>query len=184
MSNLTLQFGFLLHQIASVSGENLKLLVDRIDRLFKKAETVDGGSENGVQIIVIGLVVAVFWLAVEARCERMDQACFITCRSERPQRWLMIRASHFDGDDEVFDVMLFARLFECQHSEVKAIAIVFNAGRLSEHVAKKNPSVSIWSVLWHTGPAKVPATNIEAPQQLKCVFDNKCFVSVCSNATP
>ena len=32
-------------------------------------------------------------------------------------------------------------------------------------------------------PAKVPAAKIEAPQQLTIVFDNKCFVSVCSYAT-
>ena len=82
-----------------MTGENLKLLVDHINRPFEKAEAVDGGSEDGVQIVVIGLLVTVFWLAVEARCKRMDQACFIACVAERPHRWLMIRASHFDGDD-------------------------------------------------------------------------------------
>ena len=135
MSDLTLQFGFLLHQIASMSGENLKLLMDRINGLFEQAEAVDCGSEDGVQIVVIGLVVAMFRLAVEARCERMDQACFIACVAEGPHRWLMIRASHFDGDNQVLDVMLFDRLFECQHGELKTAAAVFNAGRLSQHVA-------------------------------------------------
>ena len=28
-------------------------------------------------------------------------ACFIACLAERPHRWLMGRASHFDGDDLV-----------------------------------------------------------------------------------
>ena len=79
--------------------ENLKLLVDRVNGLFEKAEAVDGGSEVGVQIVVIGLVVAVFRLAVKVRCERMNKACFIACVAERPHRWLMRRASHFDGDD-------------------------------------------------------------------------------------
>ena len=46
----------------------------------------------------------------------------------------MIRASHFDGDDEIFDAMLFDRLFECQRSELKTAAVVFNVGRLREHV--------------------------------------------------
>ena len=32
-------------------------------------------------------------------------------------------------------------------------------------------------------PAKVPAAKCEASQQLTIVFDNKCFVSVCSYAT-
>ena len=49
-----------------MTGENLKLLVDHINRPFEKAEAVDGGSEDGVQIVVIGLLVTVFWLAVEA----------------------------------------------------------------------------------------------------------------------
>ena len=33
-------------------------------------------------------------------------------------------------------------------------------------------------------PANMPAAKIEAPQRLKCVFDSKCFVSVCINDTP
>ena len=53
-------------QTSSMTGENLKLLVDHINRPFEKAEAVDGGSEDGVQIVVIGLLVTVFWLAVEA----------------------------------------------------------------------------------------------------------------------
>ena len=40
--------------------------MDRVNGLFEKAEAVDDGSENGVQIVVIGLLVTVFWLAVEA----------------------------------------------------------------------------------------------------------------------
>ena len=71
-----------------MAGENLKLLVDRIDGLFEKSEAIDGGSEDGVQIVVIGLVVA----------------------------------------------MLFDRLFERQHGELKTAAVVFDVGRLREHV--------------------------------------------------
>ena len=51
----------------------------------------------------------------------------------QPRVWLMIRASHFDGDDEVFDVVLFDRQFESQHRESKTAAVVFDAGRLREH---------------------------------------------------
>jgi len=47
MSNLTLQFRFLFYQIASMTGQNLKLLLNRIDRLFEQAEAIDGGSEDG-----------------------------------------------------------------------------------------------------------------------------------------
>ena len=46
----------------------------------------------------------------------------------------MVRASHYDGDDEIFDAMLFDRLFERQHGELKTAAVVFDVGRLREHV--------------------------------------------------
>ena len=37
-------------------------------------------------------------------------------------------AGHFYGDDHVFEVMLFNGLFERQHGELKAAAIMFNVG--------------------------------------------------------
>ena len=106
----------------------------RATAVFEKAETVDSGSEDGVQIVVIGRVITVFRLAVKARCERVNNACFIACVAERPHGRLVIRASHFDRDNGISDFVLFDRLFECQHGELKAIAIVFNIGRLREHV--------------------------------------------------
>ena len=47
----------------------------------------------------------------------------------------MIRAGHFYGDDKVFDVMLFDGLFERQHGELKAAAIVLNVRWWIEYVA-------------------------------------------------
>lgn len=47
----------------------------------------------------------------------------------------MIRAGHFYDDDDVFNVMLLNRLFECQRGELRSAAIMFNIGWCREYVA-------------------------------------------------
>ena len=64
-----------------------------------------------------------------------DEPRLIARFSERTHGWFVIRAGHFYGDDKVFEVMLFNGLFERQHGELKAAAIVLNVRWWIEYVA-------------------------------------------------
>ena len=66
MPNLTLQFRSFLHQVASMAGENLELVMDCIDWLFHESKPIHRCAKNGVQIVVIALVVTISWLAIIA----------------------------------------------------------------------------------------------------------------------
>jgi len=51
MPNLTLQFGSLLHQIASMTRQNLKQVMDRIDWLCNESKPIHRCAKDGVQIV-------------------------------------------------------------------------------------------------------------------------------------
>jgi len=110
MPNLTLQFRSFLPQVASMAGENLELVMDCIDWLFHESKPIHRCAKNGVQIVVIALVVTMFRLAIIARCEWMDESRFIARFSECTHGRLVIVARHFYGDDQVFNIMLSRRL--------------------------------------------------------------------------
>ncbi len=63
-----------LHQITAMACENLKLLIDGIHWLLNESETIDGGAEDGVQIVLVGLLITVFGLSRTAFlnfCDRL-----------------------------------------------------------------------------------------------------------------
>ena len=66
-----------------MTRQNLKLVMVGINGLFHESKTIHRRAKDGVQIVVIGLVVTMFRLAIEARCKRMDESRLIARFSER-----------------------------------------------------------------------------------------------------
>ena len=135
MTNLTLQLCSLPDQIAAMTSQDLKLLKRWINGFFKKPESVDSRSEDSTQIIVVGLVVSVFGLSVEAGCKRMHKSGLIPGFAERSHGRLVKSARHFNGDDEVFETMFFHGLLQRQHGQVKGTSVMFNDRGLAEHLS-------------------------------------------------
>ena len=73
-TDLTLQHGVLVHQVAAMAAEQLQGDVGVGPGRFEQAEAVGGGPPDGGQVGVVGLVAGVGGLAVLLGGEGMDQS--------------------------------------------------------------------------------------------------------------
>ena len=84
-----------------MAGQELELLVDRVEVPAPQAEAVDGGAVDGGQVGVVGLVAGVGGLAELLGGERVDDADLEAGGGEGPLGRAVIASGPLDGDDQV-----------------------------------------------------------------------------------
>jgi hypothetical protein len=118
MSDLRLQTGSFLHQVPTMTTEDLQCLMDLIPGAFLQAEPIDGGSENGRQVVVI----------------RFDVQPRIVPRfTEGSFDGLMIGPGHLDAHDDVPQVMPLTRLIQMDDGELQPRPGMSHGGGSHEH---------------------------------------------------
>jgi hypothetical protein len=111
-ANFASQGHALANQIAAVSGQELEPMVDRIGCGFGESEAVDGGSMDGGEVGVVGLVSGIGGLTELLGGEGMDDADLESGGGEGVFDDMMISSGSFDDDDAVKNLMGVAGLAE------------------------------------------------------------------------
>jgi hypothetical protein len=140
--------------LISVEWMSLKLMMNRIDGLLLQSESIDSGSKDGIQMVVVSLLAAVFGLSIEAGCKRMNQPRLEPGFPKGSPRRLVIRDRHFYCYDDVFQIMLLHGLLQREHGRLKCISIVFDTRRLGHHV-----SVEVHQHPFQSGPGTINRDN-------------------------
>ena len=131
-TDLTLQDGVLVDQVAAMAAEQLDGEVVIGPGRFEQAEAVGGGPPDGGQVGVVGLVAGVGGLTVLLGREGMDQARFEVGLAEGVLHRAMVFAGAFDGDDEVGQLVLAHGLADAVDGGLEVAAVVGHGRRFKQ----------------------------------------------------
>ena len=134
-TDLTLEHGVLVHQVAAMAAEQLDRQVVVGPGRFQQSEAVRGGAPEGGQVGVVGFVAGVGGLAVVLGGEGMDQARLEAGLAEGELHGPMVFAGAFDGDDQVGQVVLAHRLADAVDGGLQVATLVRQGRRFEQDAA-------------------------------------------------
>lgn len=137
IANLALQLGPFGHQITSMSRHEMEGLIKFAEWMLDQSEAIHGGAEDGDQVMVVGLDVAMFGESIMVGCERMNKSGIESSTAEGSRGNLMVGGGHFDTDNQVQNGMGLDGLLELKCGRLKITVPVLNRGGRNEDATIK-----------------------------------------------
>ena len=133
--HLLLDGDALVHQLASVSGQQLEPDVGGIGFGLRQTEAVDGGAMDGGEVGVVGLVAGIRGESILFGGVGVDDADLEPCLPEGAPDRAVIASGTLDDHDRILDVVAVHCGAHGQDGGIEGRSVVLDGGRLDQDSA-------------------------------------------------